>query len=160
MRIESVRLDIKEGRNLILGQAHFIKSVEDIYEALITSSTNIRFGIAFCEASGKALIRHDGNDKELEEEAINEIKKISAGHVFLIILKDAYPINVLNRIKMIDEVVNIYCATANPLEVIIVESEQGRGVIGVIDGVSSKGIEDDNDKAERKKFLRMIGYKR
>ncbi|MEM4274709.1 MAG: adenosine-specific kinase [Candidatus Nitrosocaldaceae archaeon] len=160
MKIESVKLDIKEGRNIILGQAHFIKSVEDLYEALISSSTCIKFGIAFCEASGKALIRHDGNDKELEEEAINEIKKISAGHVFLIVLRDAYPINVLNKIKMVDEVVNIYCATSNPLEVIIAVSEQGRGVIGVIDGISSKSVEDENDKEERKVFLRRIGYKR
>ncbi|MEM2856058.1 MAG: adenosine-specific kinase [Candidatus Nitrosocaldaceae archaeon] len=160
MKIESVKLDIKEGRNIILGQAHFIKSVEDLYEALISSSTCIKFGIAFCEASGKALIRHDGNDKELEEEAINEIKKISAGHVFLIVLRDAYPINVLNKIKMVDEVVNIYCATSNPLEVIIAVSEQGRGVIGVIDGISSKSVEDENDKEERRVFLRRIGYKR
>ncbi len=160
MKIESVRIEFPEGVNIILGQAHFIKTVEDLYEALISSSISIKFGIAFCEASGKALIRHDGNDEELEDLASKELAKVSAGHVFLIMLKDAYPINVLNRIKGIEEVANIYCATANPVEVIIAESEQGRGVLGVIDGVKSKGIESNDDKRERHELLRRIGYKK
>lgn len=160
MKLDIIKLEFPEGTNIILGQAHFIKSVEDLYEALISSSTNIKFGIAFCEASGKALIRYDGNDEELEGLAVRELEKLSIGHVFLIILKDAFPINVLNRIKMVDEVVNIYAATANPLEVIVAESEQGRGILGVIDGIKSKGVEGEEDKRERYGFLRKIGYKK
>ncbi len=160
MKIEVVRVEFPVGVNIILGQAHFIKSVEDLYEALITSSMKIRFGIAFCEASGKALIRHDGNDNELEELAIREATKLSAGHIFIIMLKDAYPINVLNRIKSVEEVVNIFASTANPLQVIIVENEDGRGVLGVIDGIKSKGIENREDIKERYEFLRKIGYKK
>ncbi|GIU72069.1 MAG: membrane protein [Candidatus Nitrosocaldaceae archaeon] len=160
MELKAIKLDIPEGLNIILGQAHFIKTVEDLYEALISSSISIKFGIAFAEASGKALIRHDGNDKELEELAVKELSKLAAGHSFLIVLKDGFPINVLNRIKMVEEVVNIYCATANPVEVIIIETEQGRGILGVVDGIKSKGVEGDEDKRERYEFLRKIGYKK
>lgn len=160
MKIEAIKLEFPEDTNIILGQAHFIKTVEDLYETLISSSINIKFGIAFCEASGKTLIRHDGNDEELERLAIKELEKLASGHTFLVILKDAFPINVLNRIKMVEEVVNIYCATANPVEVIVAESEQGRGVLGVIDGIKSKGVEREEDKIERYEFLRKIGYKK
>ena len=160
MKIEAIKLEFPEDVNIILGQAHFIKTVEDLYESLISSSVSIKFGIAFCEASGKALIRHDGNDEDLERLAIKELEKLSAGHTFLIVLRDAFPINVLNRVKMVDEVVSIYCATANPVEVIVAESEQGRGVLGVIDGIKSKGVEGEEDKRERYEFLRKIGYKK
>ncbi len=160
MKMEVIKLEFPEGTNIILGQAHFIKTIEDLYETLISSSTSIKFGIAFCEASGKALIRHDGNDAELERLAIKELEKLSSGHTFLIILRDGFPINVLNRVKMVEEVVNIYCATANPVEVIIAESEQGRGILGVIDGIKSKGVEEEDDKRERYEFLRKIGYKK
>lgn len=160
MQTITVKLELPEGMNLILGQAHFIKTVEDIYEALSASSPTIKFGIAFCESSGPALIRYDGNDKELEDTAVQFAQKLSAGHVFVVLLRNAYPINVLNRIKAIDEVVNIYCATANPVEVILAETERGRGVLGVIDGVKSSGVEGDSEKSQRHEFLRRLGYKR
>lgn len=160
MQMISAKLEVPQGINLVLGQSHFIKTVEDIYETLTSSSTNIKFGIAFCESSGPALIRYDSNDKTLEDLAVDFAKKLSAGHVFVILLKDAYPINVLNRIKMLDEVASIYCATANPVEVILVETEQGRGVLGVIDGTKSKGVEGEKERKERHEFLRKIGYKR
>jgi len=160
MQTVTVKLELPEDINLILGQAHFIKTVEDIYEALSTSSPTIKFGIAFCESSGPALIRYDSNDKELEGTAVQFAQKLSAGHVFVVLLRNAYPINVLNRIKAIDEVVNIYCATANPVEVILAETEQGRGVLGVIDGVKSSGVEGDGEKSQRHEFLRRLGYKR
>jgi adenosine/AMP kinase len=127
---------------------------------LVSSSPSIRFGIAFCEASGKALIRYDGNDEGLINSAVEYAKLISAGHVFVIVLSNSYPINILNRVKGIDEVVTLYCATANPIEVIIVETEQGRGILGVIDGVKSKGVESSDDKKERYELLRRLGYKR
>lgn len=160
MQMMSVKLEVPQGVNLILGQSHFIKTVEDIYETLTSSGTGIKFGIAFCESSGPALIRYDGNDKTLEDLAVQFAQKLSAGHIFVVLLGNAYPINVLNRIKMLDEVVNIYCATANPVEVILMETEQGRGVLGVIDGVKSKGVESEKEKRERHEFLRKIGYKR
>jgi hypothetical protein len=160
MQTITVKIELPEGINLILGQAHFIKTVEDIYEALSASSPTIKFGIAFCESSGPALIRYDSNDKELEDTAIQFAQKLSAGHVFVVLLRNAYPINVLNRIKAIDEVVNIYCATANPVEVILAETEHGRGVLGVIDGVKSSGVEGDSEKSQRHEFLRRLGYKR
>ncbi len=159
MQITSVKID-PQGINVIIGQAHFIKTVEDIYEALTSANPSIRFGVAFCEASGKALIRYDGNDQDLVSKAVEYAKLISAGHVFVITLSNSYPINVLNRIKGIDEVVNIYCATANPIEVIIAESEQGRGILGIVDGVKSKGVEGEEDKKERHELLRRLGYKR
>ncbi len=159
MQITSVKIE-PQGINVIIGQAHFIKTVEDIYEALTSANPSIRFGVAFCEASGKALIRYDGNDQDLVSKAVEYAKLISAGHIFVITLSNSYPINVLNRIKGIDEVVNIYCATANPIEVIIAESEQGRGILGIVDGVKSKGVEGEEDKKERHELLRRLGYKR
>jgi len=160
MQMVTVKLEVPQGINLILGQSHFIKTVEDVYETLISSGTSIKFGIAFCESSGPALIRYDGNDKTLEDLALDFARKLSAGHVFLVLLSNAYPISVLNRIKMLDEVANIYCATANPVEVILAETEQGRGVLGVIDGVKSKGVEGEKERNERHEFLRKLGYKR
>lgn len=160
MQIVTVKLEVPEGANLILGQSHFIKTVEDIYEALTSSGTVIKFGISFCESSGPALIRYDSNDRSLEELAVQFAQKLSAGHAFVVLLSNAYPINVLNRIKMLDEVANIYCATANPVEVIIAETEEGRGILGVVDGVKSKDVEGEKEKKERHEFLRRIGYKR
>ena len=160
MQMISVKLDVPEGVNLILGQSHFIKTVEDFYETLTTSSPSIKFGIAFCESSVPALIRYDSNDKTLEELAVEFAQKLSAGHIFVVLISNAYPINILNRIKMLDEVATIYCATANPVEVILVETEQGRGVLGVIDGIKSKGVEGEKEKKQRHEFLRKIGYKR
>jgi hypothetical protein len=160
MQFETVKLEVPQGINLIVGQAHFIKTVEDIYETLTSCSPTIKFGIAFCESSGPALIRHDGNDQALEYMAVDLAKRLSAGHVFVIVLGNAYPINVLNRIKAVEEVANIYCATANPVEVVIAETEQGRGVLGVIDGVKSLGVEGEKERKERHDFLRKIGYKK
>ena len=159
IKLEAVTVDIPEGCNIILGQSHFIKTVEDLYEALVESSPSLKFGIAFCEASGKRLVRSAGNHQELKKKAEEIAIKLSAGHVFVILLKEGYPINVLNRIKMVSEVCNIYCATANPLQVLIARTEQGRGVIGVIDGAAPLGVEKEEDVKERKEFLRKIGYK-
>jgi hypothetical protein len=161
MKIEIKLFEIKvpEGCNLILGQAHFIKTVEDIYETLVNCVPNIKFGLAFAEASGPCLIRHVGNDEELEKLAAEKLFEIAAGHTFLIFMKNAYPINVLPRLKEVPEVANIYCATANPVQVIVAETEQGRGILGVIYGFKSKGIEGEKEIKERKEFLRKIGYK-
>lgn len=158
--VKVVEISPSEGEQIIIGQAHFIKTVEDLYEALVTSSTKIKFGIGFCESSGPALVRYEGNDEELEKKAAEIAYKISAGHSFVIVLKEAYPINVLNRIKDVEEVVNIYCATGNPVKVLVAEYEGGRGIIGVIDGLASKGIESEKEKKERHEFLRKIGYKK
>lgn len=158
--IKIVEVSPLEGEQIIIGQAHFIKTVEDLYEALITSSTRIKFGIGFCESSGSALVRHEGNEEELEKRAAEIAYKISAGHSFVIVLKDAFPINVLNRIKAVEEVVGIYCATGNPVKVLVAECGEGRGIIGVIDGLASKGIEGEREKKERHEFLRKIGYKK
>jgi len=160
MELRLVKLDFPEGCNIILGQTHFIKSVEDIYEALVNSVPGIKFGLAFCEASGDRLIRKDGTDDELINIAIENMRNIAAGHSFIIILKDAYPINVLSNLKQCWEVVNIFCATANPTDVIIAESEQGRGIIGVIDGFIPLGVESDEHIKARKDLLINIGYKR
>jgi adenosine/AMP kinase len=160
MQMITVKLNVPQGINLILGQSHFIKTVEDVYETLTSSGTSIKFGIAFCESSGPALIRYDSNDKTMEDLAVDFARKLSAGHVFIVLLSNAYPINVLNRIKMLDEVANVYCATANPVEVILAETEQGRGVLGVIDGFMSQGVEGEKERKERHEFLRKIGYKR
>lgn len=157
--ISLVSINIPEECNIILGHAHFIKTVEDLYETLIESAPGIKFGIAFCEASQKRLIRTEGNDDELTSKAVEEIQKIGAGHTFLIFLKEGYPINVLNAIKNTSEVCRVYAATANPLQVIVAESEQGRGVLGVIDGSSPLGVENEEDMNERYEFLRNIGYK-
>lgn len=139
--------------------AHFIKTIEDLYEALINSVPNIKFGIAFCEASGPRLVRSEGNDEELKEIAIKNAYTLACGHCFIIYLRNAYPINVLGKLKEVPEVCCIFAATSNPLEVVIMETKQGRGLLGVIDGFKSKGIESDDDIINRKKFLRKIGYK-
>jgi uncharacterized protein len=146
-------------KQIILGQAHFIKSVEDLHEALVNSIPGIKFGLAFCESSGPCLVRHSGTDAELEKQASGYAFNLSCGHSFVILMKDAYPINVLPRLKQVPEVVNIFAATSNPLTVLVAEDEQGRGILGVIDGLKSKGIETDKDIRERKEFLRKIGYK-
>lgn len=158
--LKLVSIEIPEGCNVILGQSHFIKTVEDLYETLIESTPSIKFGLAFCEASGKRLIRSEGNEEKLVSHAEEEAKKLGSGHTFILFLKDAYPVNVLNRIKNLSEVCSIYAATANPLQVILAESEQGRGILGVIDGNSPLGVEDFSTKKERAEFLRKIGYKK
>lgn len=154
-----MKLEYPIGCNIILGQTHFIKSVEDIYEALVSSIPGIKFGLAFSESSGPCLVRCEGTDSELKDIAAQNVLKIGAGHCFLIIMKNAYPINVLNSIKRVYEVCNIFCATANPVEVIVAETDQGRGILGVVDGLKPKGIESTKDVEDRKKFLRDIGYK-
>lgn len=160
MELKSVRLEIPENGNLIVGQSHFIKTVEDLYEAMVNTVPHVKFGIAFNEASGACLTRIDGNDDGLKESATRNAQAIGAGHVFVIAMRDAYPINVLGRIREIPEVCSIFCATANPVEVIVAETEQGRGVLGVIDGSSPKGIEGQSDAEWRHGLLRKIGYKR
>ena len=160
MEIKCVRLEIPDGANIIVGQSHFIKTVEDIYETIINTVPQIKFGVAFNEASGECLTRFDGNDDVLQAAAVANCGAIAAGHIFVIVMRDGYPINILSRLKDVPEVANIYCATANPTEVIVAESEQGRGILGVIDGSSPKGIETDADKVARHGFLRRIGYKR
>ena len=159
METKIVKIKVPEEINLILGQSHFLKSVEDIHEALVNSVPCIKFGLAFCESSGPCLVRHSGNDEELEKLAAEKAFELACGHCFLVIMRGAYPINVLNAIKQVPEVCSIFCATANPVEVIITETEQGRGILGVIDGLKSKGIERPKNVAERKEFLRKIGYK-
>ena len=159
MELKIIRMEAPKDAQLILGASHFIKSVEDIYEAITNSVPNAKFGIGFCESSGPCLVRGEGNDPELTEQAKKNAFAISSGHSFIIFLRDAYPINVLNAIKMVPEVCTIHCATANPVEVVVAETEQGRGILGVVDGLRSKGIETQNDVDERKRFLRKIGYK-
>ncbi len=159
MELKSVPIDIPEGANLIFGQTHFIKTVEDLYEIMVGTSSQVKFGIAFCEASGECLIRTVGNDATLQEQAIANAKALGAGHCFIILLQEAYPINFLNAIKQCPEVCNIYCATANPVEVIIAETKQGRGILGVVDGYSPKGVEREEDIQVRQNLLRQIGYK-
>jgi hypothetical protein len=152
---------IPENCNIVLGQSHFIKTVEDLYEALVTSSPSLEFGIAFCEASGDCLIRKDGNAPDLVETAVENAGKIAAGHSFVVLLRNGYPINVLDRIKGCQEVCRIFAATANPIQVLVAETEQGRGVVGVVDGFVPKGIESEEDVAARKSLLKdIIGYKR
>jgi len=160
MKVEGVEIKPPEGYQVIIGQAHFIKSVEDLYEALVTSVPGIKFGVAFCEASGKALVRYDGSDTRSTRLAREYASRIGAGHSFVVVLSGAFPINVLNRIKTVEEVANLYCATSNMVTVVVARSKNGLGILGVIDGVSPKGTEKDTDKAERKEFLRKIGYKR
>lgn len=155
-----VRVAIPSDCNVVFGQSHFIKTVEDLYERLITASPTLKFGIAFCEASQKRLIRTDGNSEELVTLAARAAFDVGCGHTFFVYVKDGYPINVLGRIKECDEVCRIFCATANLLEVIVVETRQGRGVLGVVDGETPLGVETDDDKKERQEFLRRIGYKR
>ncbi len=158
--MKTVRLVIPENGNIIVGHSHFIKTVEDLYEAIVNTVPQMKFGIAFNEASGDCLIRVDGNDPELEGIATENAQAIAAGHTFVIALRHGYPINILGRIRDLPEVCNIFCATANPVEVILAESEQGRGILGVIDGSSPKGIESANDREWRHGLLRKIGYKR
>jgi adenosine/AMP kinase len=159
MDFKTVRIPIPNGANIILGQTHFIKTAEDLYEILAGSSPHIKFGVAFTEASGPCLIRYEGNDEALSSAAAAIVREIGAGHVFAILIREAFPINILNSVKLCPEVCRIFCATANPLEVIVAETEQGRGIMGVIDGASPKGIEQDSDKAARKAMLRNFGYK-
>ena len=159
MELITVKIDPPKECNIIFGMAHFIKTAEDLYEALVNSVPNIRFGLGFCESSGPCLIRHEGNDEELRHLAAEKAFEIGCGHSFLVYLKNAYPLNVLDKIKKVPEVCTIYAATANPLEVIVAETAQGRGIVGVIDGSKSKGIETDADIKERREFLRKIGYK-
>ena len=159
MELETVKVEIPEDCNVILGAAHFIKTVEDIYEALVNAVPGIKFGVGFCEASGPCLVRAEGNDKELKKLATDHASRLGCGHSFIIFLKNAYPINVLDKIKQVPEVCTIHAATANQLEVIIAETEQGRGILGVVDGFKTKGAETEEDAAARKGFLRKIGYK-
>ncbi len=159
LELKKVKIEVPKECNVILGTAHFIKTVEDLYEALVNSVPNIKFGIGFCESSGPCLVRREGNEEELTRLAAEKAFEIACGHSFIIFIKNAYPINVLDKIKNVPEVCTIYAATANPLEVIIIETEQGRGIVGVIDGLKSKGIETDEDAKARKEFLRKIGYK-
>ena len=159
MELKLVEITVPEDANIILGQSHFIKTVEDVYEALVSSAPGIKFGMGFCEASGKCLVRFDGNDEELKKMAADNAMKLGCGHSFNIVMKGAYPINVLTQLKSVPEVCTIFAATANPIQVIIAETEQGRGILGVIDGNKPKGIEDLEDIKWRKDFLKMIGYK-
>ncbi|KPL04150.1 MAG: adenosine monophosphate-protein transferase [candidate division Zixibacteria bacterium SM23_73_2] len=159
MDFKTYKLEIPEDSNVILGQTHFIKTAEDLYEALVSSAPGIKFGLAFCEASGPCLIRSEGNDEDLKKAAEKSVYQVGAGHSFIIYIKGAFPVNVLNAVKDCPEVCSIFCATANPVEVIIAESEQGKGIMGVIDGFAPKGIEKEKDVSERKEFLRKIGYK-
>lgn len=159
MELKTVGIHNPEQLNLILGQSHFIKTVEDIHEAMVTAVPGAKFGLAFCEASEACLVRHTGTDESLTELAKKNAMALSAGHSFILFMRDMYPINVLNTVQNVPEVVRIFCATANPVEVIIAETELGRGILGVIDGFASKGIETDADIEKRKSLLRMIGYK-
>jgi len=154
-----VKVDVPKDVNVILGTAHFIKTVEDLYEALKNSVPNIRFGIGFCESSGPCLVRREGNDDELRNLAAKSALELSCGHSFIIFIRNAFPINVLDKVKQVPEVCTIHAATANPLQVVVAETEQGRGILGVIDGVKSKGIETEADAKARRELLRKIGYK-
>ena len=160
MELKAVRLEIPENGNIVVGHSHFIKTVEDLYEAIVNTVPQMKFGLAFNEASGPCLTRVDGNDAELKALATRNATAIGSGHLFVIALREGYPINITNVIQNTPEVCTIFCATANPVEVIVAETEQGRGVLGVIDGSSPKGVESDSDAANRRDFLRKIGYKR
>ncbi len=159
MELKIVAIEKPDEVNLILGQSHFIKTVEDIHEALVGAVPGIKFGVAFCEASGPALVRSSGTDDELVEQAKKNALALAAGHVFVVLLRNAYPVNVLRAVRDVPEVCSIYCASANPVQVILAETEQGRGVLGVVDGVLTKGVETEQDVAARKTLLRQIGYK-
>lgn len=159
MELKLVNLNNPEGYNLILGQSHFIKTIEDIHEAMVNTVPGIKFGVAFCEASDVCLVRFSGTDEELIDLAKHNALELSAGHCFIIFMKDAFPINVLNTVQQVPEVCRIFCATANPVEVVIAETDQGRGILGVIDGFAAKGVETDADIEKRKGLLRAIGYK-
>lgn len=159
MELQSLKIELPADVQIVLAQSHFIKTVEDVSECLVSCVPNIKYGIAFCEASGPCLVRHAGNDKSLELLATDYAFKISAGHSLIILIKDAFPINILPRLKDVPEIANIYCATANPIEVIFIETDQGIAILGVVDGFKSKGVEGETDIEERKQFLRKIGYK-
>jgi len=159
MEISTVRLDKPDDVNLILGQSHFIKTVEDLHETLVSAVPGLRFGIAFCEASGPRLVRRSGNDQELTELAVRNALAIGAGHLFVVLLRDGFPINVLNAVKMVPEVCRIFCATANPVEVVVGETELGRAILGIVDGEPPLGEETEDDVTERKDLLRRFGYK-
>ena len=159
METEGVAVEIPPECNVIIGQSHFIKTAEDLYEAMVSSSPSAKFGIAFCEASGPRLVRVEGNDEELKRVAAENAMRIGAGHIFVVLLKNAYPVNVLGAIKAVPEVCSIFCATANELQVIVAANGNGRGVVGVIDGKSPMGVENDANVKERREFLRKIGYK-
>lgn len=154
-----MRIDKPDDLNVIIGQSHFIKTVEDLHETLVGVGPHLRFGLAFCEASGPRLIRHSGNDDSLVELATKNAAAIAAGHSFIVFLREGYPVNVLNAVKQVPEVCGIFCATANPVEVLIAESELGRGILGVVDGSAPLGVESTDDQAARKQLLRRIGYK-
>jgi hypothetical protein len=159
VELQSVRIDKPEDLNLILGHSHFIKTVEDLYEVLVGTSPHLRFGIAFCEASGPCLVRREGNDKELIDLATANVLAIGAGHSFLVFLREGYPVNVLNQIKAVPEVCRVFCATANPVEVLVAQTDQGRAIVGVVDGSSPLDVESEDDVVARKELLRKIGYK-
>lgn len=159
MELKIVKIEKPEPTNFILGQSHFIKTVEDIYEAVVQTNSQMKFGLGFCESSGPALVRWIGNDQNLIELAKKNAMNLSCGHCFILFIENGFPVNILNVIKNIPEVCNIYCATANPVEVIVAETEQGRGILGVIDGMKTKGLEMEDDIKTRKEFLRKIGYK-
>lgn len=160
IQFESVRTEFPSDTNIIIGQSHFIKTVEDLYEAVVGTVPQAKFGVAFNEASGPCLVRFDGNDDELKKIALHNAQSIAAGHTFVLIVRNAYPINLLKAIRNVDEVCSIFCASANPLEVIVARTEQGGGIMGVIDGSSPKGVEGDRETAERQELLRKFGYKR
>lgn len=160
LELHAIKIEYPEECNIIIGQTHFIKTAEDLYEAIATTVPQARFGVAFTEASGPCLIRTEGNDDELVRGCVATLQAIGAGHVFCILLRDAYPINVLNQVKNCPEVCRIYCATSNPLQVLVAATSQGRGIIGVVDGFPPKGVETHEDRQERREFLRRIGYKR
>jgi uncharacterized protein len=160
MELHSVRLEIPDGANIIVGTSHFIKTVEDLYECIVNTVPQMKFGIAFNEASGACLIRADGNDEGMKSSAVRNAQAVGAGHTFYIVMRDGFPINILTRIRDVPEVCNVHCATANPVEVIVAETGQGRGILGVVDGSSPKGVEDDAGREWRHGFLRKIGYKR
>jgi adenosine/AMP kinase len=159
MELRVEKLEFPEGCNVILGHSHFIKTVEDLYEVMMGSTPNPQFGLAFCEASCSRLIRKAGTDDEMMHVAVENAKRVGAGHTFIIVMKDIFPINVLNAVKGCQEVCRIFCATANPVEVILAETEQGRGIVGVVDGLSPLGVESESDVDERKALLRDFGYK-
>jgi adenosine/AMP kinase len=159
IELKTVKIDPPKDCNVVLGMAHFIKTVEDLYEALVNAVPNIKFGVSFCESSAQCLVRTEGNDAELKQLTAEKAFEISCGHSFLIYMKNAYPINVLDKIKKVPEVCTIFAATANPLEVVIAETGQGRGILGVVDGLKSKGMETEENVRERREFLRKIGYK-
>ncbi|MFD4433127.1 adenosine-specific kinase [Nocardia sp. NPDC058497] len=159
MELTAVRIDKPDDLNVVIGQAHFIKTVEDMHEALVGVSSHLRFGLAFCEASGPCLVRHSGNDDDLIELATTNALAVGAGHSFIVFLREGYPVNVLNAIRHVPEVCGIFCATANPVDVLIAQTELGRGIVGVVDGSAPLGVESADDQADRRQLLRQIGYK-